>query len=99
MGVYNEVFKKCPHCESGYGCAQIGYFAGHECIVIMLDDANRLAELFAEEELSELADTLKAEWFECGGGESSRNGCGRSFLLQDVFERRKALASKLFGGS
>lgn len=91
MGMYNEVFKKCPYCH-GRGCAQIsqivlgfGYFD--------LDNPKELAETYSLEELKQLERAVEDEFFNC-------ESCRKQFTLnlpdKDLPEKLR-LASKLAG--
>lgn len=84
MGMYNEVFKKCPHCPEGVGYMQIGQivlgFGGFD-----LDEPSTLEKLSLED-LRELRGRVATETFNCRrpGGEWVRAGddenvCGDTF--------------------
>lgn len=88
MGMYNEVFKKCPSC-GGIGYMQISQivlgFGGFD-----LDKPSTLADLSLAD-LQELQAAIKDDWFQCIGKrfETENGGCGHRFrLLPD--EDRKA---------
>jgi hypothetical protein len=99
MGVYNELYKKCPACADGCGYTQMKLIAEYECQTFRLDDADEMSSLLNETEMQELSARLKDEWFRCGGAPYGKGGCGKQFLLSDSMDRRKALAVKLFGGN
>lgn len=90
MGMYNEVFKRCPHC-GGRGYLQISQIVlGFGCFD--LDDPEDLADKLNEPQLLKLADRVKDEWFRCQNQE-----CERGFLLEDTRAARQKLARQLFG--
>jgi len=73
MGMYNEVFKKCPHCgKKGY--MQISQvvlgFGGFD-----LDDPTTLSELNLEE-LKMLQERVYDDYFSC-----KSESCGNSFRI------------------
>ena len=63
MGMYNEVFKKCPHCKDGVGYLQIHQivlgFGGFD-----LDNPFTLEELSVDD-LRELRDAVEGKAFYC----------------------------------
>lgn len=73
MGMYNEVFKKCPHCGSK-GFMQISQvvlgFGGFD-----LDDPTTLSKLTLEE-LKMLQECVNNDYFSC-----MAESCGNSFRL------------------
>lgn len=86
MGMYNDVFKKCPHCEEGTGYMQIQQvvlgFGGFN-----LDDPKSLNNLTLNE-LSELRSAVVDHYFRCIGKwdpllgrEEDSVGCGQAFRL------------------
>lgn len=68
MGMYNEVFKKCPHCEKngtyGRGYLQISQillgFGGFD-----LDNPDDIAERLSVDEVQRLKESVEGEWFRC----------------------------------
>jgi len=100
VGVYNEVFKKCPYCKNGTGYTQVGPIAcereRHECSLFNLDDIETLAARLDETGLRNLHDRVQNEWFVCGGAGFDSASCGRSFMLGDAMEARRRLAAELF---
>lgn len=68
MGMYNEVFKKCPHCEKkggyGRGCLHISQivlgFGGFD-----LDRPEEIAERLDVHEVQRLKESVDGEWFRC----------------------------------
>lgn len=87
MGMYNEVWKKCPHCDSGRGYMQISQvvlgFGG-----FYLDDPRTLEDLSLEE-LKRLREQVYDDYFVCGNKD-----CGRSFRMlsdQDAEARRQLI--------
>ena len=86
MGMYNEVFKKCPYCSCGVGYMQIAQivlgFGGFN-----LDRPETLSELKLED-LKMLRDSVQDNYFVC------QAACGRSFRLlseADVDERQRII--------
>jgi hypothetical protein len=79
MGMYNEVFKKCPHCSRGVGYMQVKPqivlgFGGFD-----LDRPETLSELDLEE-LKMLRESVQDDYFVC-----QSEDCRRSFrLLSEV---------------
>lgn len=88
MGMFNEVFKKCPRCSGGRAMAQISQvvlgFGGFN-----LDEPDRLAEELELKELRKLEEAVKDEWFECS--------CGHRFKLctQAELDERHAIAARI----
>lgn len=80
MGMYNEVFKKCPHCKDGVGYVQIGQivlgFGGFD-----LDRPDSLDELTVDQ-LKDLKEVLKNEYFNCRTP-SHRQFCLTSLDVED----------------
>jgi hypothetical protein len=99
MGMYNEVFKKCPNCKRGVGYLQIHQivlgFGGFD-----LDDPDLTLD-----ELKELRDTVYGETFYCKSkayniwGDESKDDeiCGLSFRLlnEKQKEERERLIQEL----
>lgn len=97
MGMYNEVFKKCPHCSNGTGYLQI-----HQIVLgfggFNLDDPNSLNRLSLDE-LSQLREAVTGGDFHClgrwhplFGREDNAGGCGGTFRFnasnEDEAKRR-----------
>lgn len=87
MGMYNEVFKKCPNCG---GC---GYLQIHQIVLgfggFNLDSLESIAEELSVDEIKELKDAVENEWFIC-------RDCDKSFKLNekdDTNEKMKILNS------
>lgn len=105
MGMYNEVYKKCPHCKKGVGYLQIHQivlgFGGFD-----LDSPATLVGLNLDE-LRELRNTLEGETFWCrapgyGYGDYDNDDpdvCQGSFrvLNPETYEQRQKLINELTG--
>lgn len=88
MGMYNEVFKKCPHCDRGYGYLQI-----HQIVLgfggFYLDSPERIAEELDLDQVKELKEAVEGQWFQC-------QECSETFKLggkQDDSEKMDILNS------
>lgn len=90
MGVYNEVYKKCPHCERGHGRLQVKFVGRHQVSQFRLDDLDDLADQLTEEEMEILHTRIRDEPFRC-------TGCDREFLLDEARDGRAVRARELFG--
>ena len=101
MGVYNEVYKKCPKCKDGYGYCQIGAVymgsTGFFTATFRLDSLESLVEQLDEEGLRELHSRLEDQDFVCGSDPMNPEGCGHSFRINDSTQNRLAIAKELFG--
>lgn len=89
MGMYNEVFKRCPKECGRRAMTQIKPqivlgFGGFD-----LDRPERLAEDLDADQLRQLEESIKGEWFECS--------CGHRFQLcsEAELEERYAIAERL----
>lgn len=87
MGMYNEVYKTCPHC-SGRGYLQI-----HQIVLgfgeFNLDNLQDIADRLSLDQVKELREAVKNEWFVC-------EDCTTSFKLNegsDNDEKMKILNS------
>lgn len=87
MGMYNEVFKRCPECSSrGYmQISQIVDGFGE----FNLDDPNDLADKLTIAELHQLSNMIQDEWFSC-------QSCSHNFKHDRQLDEKRAIASKLF---
>lgn len=92
MGMYNEVFKRCPKCGMrGYlQISQIVDGFGN----FNLDDPDSLFELTSDQ-LVELSKRVGEEVFVCGG-QWDDSGCGHRFRMPAVESARINLIWKLF---
>lgn len=95
MGMYNEVFKRCPKCFKRC-TAQIGQieygFGGYD-----LDDPKSLSDRLTSQQLLDLYDRVKNEIFWCQAyHEGESEGCGHGFTLH-IDEDKEKLARDLFG--
>ena len=102
MGMYNEVFKKCPNCSSG-----IGYMQIHQIVMgfggFNLDDPGTMSDLSLSQ-LKDLKETVYDEPFSCGGGLrqeriDEENMCGMSFRINDPkeYDERQQILKDLSG--
>jgi hypothetical protein len=104
MGMYNEVFKKCPHCPNGVGYMQIAQvvlgFGGFN-----LDDPSTLEDL-SMQELKLLKDRIHDDTFSCRHQDGSwahegddEDVCGLSFRVLDEKEKdeRERLIREITG--
>lgn len=87
MGMYNEVFKTCPHCNGR------GYLQIHQIVLgfggFHLDNPHDIADRLSLDQVKELRDAVKDEWFVC-------EDCTTSFKLNegsDNDEKMKILNS------
>lgn len=91
MGMYNEVYKKCPNCASRctIQISQISLgFGGFD-----LDDLDGLSTL-SKASLEKLAHKVKSETFWCL---RDKGGCGHFFTVGgETNEERRELAERLF---
>lgn len=82
MGMYNEVFKSCPHCKSGSGYMQI-----HQIVLgfggFNLDNPESIARQLNKDEIVELKEAVEREgWFKC-------QQCDRTFPVSEQSEEDK----------
>ena len=63
MGMYNEVFKKCPHCNGS------GYLQIHQIVLgfggFNLDNPESIARELNLDQIKELKEAVEGEWFRC----------------------------------
>ena len=80
MGMYNEVFKKCPTCD-GYVCLHISQivlgFGG-----FYLDDPESIADELDLDQIKQLKRCVDGKWFYC-------EKCDASFKASDSKEERQ----------
>lgn len=80
MGMYNEVYKTCPHCQGR------GYLQIHQIVLgfgnFNLDDPKDIADRLTLEQVKELKDAVHDEWFVC-------EECTTSFKLKDANDDEK----------
>lgn len=107
MGMYNEIYKKCPNCTKGVGYLQIGQivlgFGGFD-----LDDPTTLERL-SNADLQRLLDAVRGAEFSCRppgwvhcepeSGIDPEEVCRRSFRFLDepAQQERKRLMDQLCG--
>lgn len=84
MGMYNEVFKKCPEpgCN-GLGYTQIGQIVGGFG-GFYLDNPESIAEELTLDEVHQLRNAVKDEWFVC-------QKCNESFQLNSENKKDEKL--------
>lgn len=89
--MYNEVFKRCPKDCGRRAMTQIKPqivlgFGGFD-----LDRPERLAEELDADQLRQLEESIRGEWFECS--------CGHRFQLctEEELEERRQIAYRLAG--
>lgn len=75
MGMYNEVFKKCPLCDEGYGYMQI-----HQIVLgfggFHLDNPESIARELNKDQVQELKEAVEdSKWFVC-------ENCKESFSIE-----------------
>lgn len=92
MGMYNEVFKRCPYC--GYR----GYLQIHQIVSgfgeFDLDQPEELARVLDNDQLKELYDAVQGEIFHC----LNDIDCDSVFEpFDNSKQERLELARKLFG--
>lgn len=77
MGMYNEVFKKCPN----EGCSGYGYMQIHQIVLgfggFYLDRPESIAEELDKDQIIELKEAVEdRKWFEC-------QNCKETFNIND----------------
>lgn len=86
MGMYNEVFCRCPRCGMRAEMQISSIVPGFG--EFDLNDLSTLSEL-SEDQLYELKERIASRHFKC-------HSCDNYFLSGDVESRRRSLAEELF---